>query len=268
MALTLPLEELAQGPLQEALRQAAGSEPPVDEDSWSLRMGEGIGEGRATLEEIDRAIDSVFLAHPRVERFLRLEKAWLLLQHGLQDEALSVCNEALDEEETPFAWLLKAATLSLMHLYDEAFHAFQKAYSVREKAGRQREEFLKGVFMAWSGTALLRSLVGIAQQDSQMAQEGVEEYLAVLETAISDGLESTVMTPALYKERFRGRVKGQALKELQEAFYELDLMIRLLSIKDPFDRWRALSQEISKVWPKGVSAVDAIREQRDREWNR
>ncbi len=32
--------------------------------------------------------------------------------------------------------------------------------------------------------------------------------------------------------------------------------------------WRALTEEISKVWPEGVSAVDAIREQRDREWNR
>jgi len=40
-------------------------------------------------------------------------------------------------------------------------------------------------------------------------------------------------------------------------------MVRLLSIKDPFDRWRELTKEISKVWPEGVSALDAIREQRE-----
>ena len=56
-------------------------------------------------------------------------------------------------------------------------------------------------------------------------------------------------------------------EELREALEELDLMVRLLSIKDPFDGWRALTKEISKVWPEDVSAVDAIREQRDRPWN-
>ena len=56
-------------------------------------------------------------------------------------------------------------------------------------------------------------------------------------------------------------------RTLREALEELDLMVRLLSIKDPFDGWRALTKEISKVWPEDVSAVDAIREQRDRPWN-
>jgi hypothetical protein len=44
--------------------------------------------------------------------------------------------------------------------------------------------------------------------------------------------------------------------------------VRFLSIKDPIDGWRALTQEISKVWPEDVSAVDAIREQRNRSWNK
>ena len=51
--------------------------------------------------------------------------------------------------------------------------------------------------------------------------------------------------------------------EQSEAYEEFMLSIRLGSIEDPFDRWKALGEEISKVWPKGVSAVDAIREQRD-----
>ena len=62
-------------------------------------------------------------------------------------------------------------------------------------------------------------------------------------------------------------VEQPVSEELQESLNELELMVRLLSIENPFDAWRALTKEISKVWPKDVSAVDAIREQRDREWN-
>ena len=51
--------------------------------------------------------------------------------------------------------------------------------------------------------------------------------------------------------------------ELQAALEELEIMVRLLLIKDPFDRWRELSKEIGAVWPEDVSAVDAIREQRE-----
>ena len=58
-------------------------------------------------------------------------------------------------------------------------------------------------------------------------------------------------------------VDETATANLKAALEELELMVRLLSIKDPFEGWRELSKEISKVWPKGVSAVDAIREQRD-----
>ena len=54
---------------------------------------------------------------------------------------------------------------------------------------------------------------------------------------------------------------------LSEDIQEWNLLVKLMAIKDPFDRWRAFTKEISKVWPRGVSAVDAIREQRDREWN-
>ena len=52
-------------------------------------------------------------------------------------------------------------------------------------------------------------------------------------------------------------------KEFQEALEELEVMVRLLSVKDPFEGWRALTKELTKVWPAGVSAVDAVREKRE-----
>ena len=50
---------------------------------------------------------------------------------------------------------------------------------------------------------------------------------------------------------------------LKDAMEELGLMVKLLSIEDPFEGWREFSKEISKVWPEGVSAVEAVREQRE-----
>jgi hypothetical protein len=75
--------------------------------------------------------------------------------------------------------------------------------------------------------------------------------------------ESTAAAHALRGQPVPEQTKEQARQFLQEAQEELGLAVRLLSIKDPFEGWRALTQEISKVWPEGVSAVDAIREQRE-----
>ena len=55
----------------------------------------------------------------------------------------------------------------------------------------------------------------------------------------------------------------KASANLKAALDELELMVRLLSIEDPFEGWRELSKEVSKVWPRDVSAVDEIREQRE-----
>ena len=95
------------------------------------------------------------------------------------------------------------------------------------------------------------------RQDVATAQRGVAEYLRVLDAAKAEDLESALVAPI-------GRATEDSVPpELQAALEELELMVRLLSIKDPFDRWREFSKEISTVWPKDVSAIDAIREQRE-----
>ncbi len=101
---------------------------------------------------------------------------------------------------------------------------------------------------------MLLGLSGILEDDLPEAQKGVQEYLVVQEKATSDGLEATL-----------GKLAAQepVSPQLKAALAELEIMVRLLSIKDPFEGWRELTKEISKVWPKGVSAVDAIREQRE-----
>jgi hypothetical protein len=89
----------------------------------------------------------------------------------------------------------------------------------------------------------------------------VQEYLEVQERARDEGIEGAEVKVALAED------SESVLQELRDAIEEWELAVRLLSIKDPFEGWRALTKEISKVWPKDASAVDAIREQRAREWN-
>ena len=57
-------------------------------------------------------------------------------------------------------------------------------------------------------------------------------------------------------------VKNGLPNEDMETFEEFMVGVRLMSIRDPFKGWKALGKEISKHWPEGVSAVDAVREQR------
>ena len=50
--------------------------------------------------------------------------------------------------------------------------------------------------------------------------------------------------------------------ELAEAIEEFNTLVRLLSIEDPFEGWRALAKEVTKRWPKGFTVEDAVREER------
>ena len=92
------------------------------------------------------------------------------------------------------------------------------------------------------------------EEDLPEAQKGVKEYLEGRDKAIGEELELVLGKLAAAQP---------VTPQLEAGLEELELMVRLLSIKDPFEGWRELAKEITKVWPEGVSAVDAIREQRE-----
>jgi tetratricopeptide (TPR) repeat protein len=188
------------------------------------------------------------------------KKAWLLRLQDRVEEGLGCYDEALNTKETPSTWALKGTALLQLERLDEAFQAFQRAYLLRENFGPQKQGCLKDLLQSWSTAAALRGLAGIRQQDLRELQKGVEEYLGVLDKA---GVEDLGDAAKVYL-----KAEEAESHELQEVIEEWELAVRLLAIKNPFDRFRALSKEVSKVWPTGVSAVDAVREQRDREWNR
>ena len=228
-------------------------------EALAADLAKRIREGTVTLEAIDSFLQQILHLPPDLEEYLLCKKAWLLFRQGRGEEGLEQYDAALKiNEESPSTWASKGAALLQLKRLDEAFQAFQKAYLLKENFGKQKQGYLTDLFGGWSSASLLRGLFGILHQNSREAQKGVDEYLLVLDKARAENLENAIAKLA----------PGEPLaEELQEALEELELMIRLLSIKDPFEGWRALTKEISKVWPIGVSAVDSIREQRDREWN-
>lgn len=243
--------------------EAPGKELPEehldDVQAASASLAASIRDGTITAEQIDSFLqDNLELLpvpkqQPAHEFFLS-KKAGLVSKEGKLDQALQLYDEALRIKETPSTWGLRGSVLLQLERLDEAFGSFREAYSLREEFGDQKEAYLEDLIGAWSTTALLRGLFGILEQDIREAEKGAFEYIQLLSTTKANNLAHLVLNLA---------VESPVSEELQEALDELELMVRLLSIEDPFDGWRAVTKEISKVWPKGVSAVDAVREQRE-----
>ena len=250
LGLSKPWEQLERVPTEEGLRDLVAESGILVKD---------LQQGTATVEEIDTFLRKAHKRKgrqlsPAIEEYLLCTKALLVAQQGHLEEAVRLYDDALKFKEEPSTWALKAAALLQMERLDEAFQAFEKAYSLREHFGLQRLAYLTDLFAAWSVAGLLQALNGILQVDSRKAERGVAEYLSVLDKATAEDLLGAVPSLA---------VESPIPEELREALEELDLMVRLLSIKDPFEGWRALTKEMTNVWPTGVSAVDAVREQRD-----
>ncbi|HLF05354.1 MAG TPA: tetratricopeptide repeat protein, partial [Dehalococcoidia bacterium] len=249
-----------------------------------------IAHGTATLEELDVFLGQTPKLPPHWEEYLFSWKASLLLQQGRAGEALDHCDAALKIHETAFAHYFRGMALLAMGRHDDGFKALQRAYLLRQDLGKHEPIFLMEELRGWSKVALVLGLLGILTQDPGAMQKGVDEYIGVLDRARANSMEGEVTKLPLPSDTtdmifgdlqkaaeetyanaglpFTPDVLERVHQAIEDAQEELELAVRLLSIKDPFEGWRALSQEISKVWPKDVSAVDAIREQRDREWNR
>lgn len=254
LGLSKPWEQLERVPTVEGLRD-------LEEEAGVLVKA--IQQGTVTVDEIDAFLDNAHQHEthqlpPSVEEYLLCSKALQVAQKGGLEQALQLYDEALKFKEEPSTWALKGTLFLQMERLDEAFQAFEKAYLLRDHFGIQRQGYLTDLFAAWSMAGLLQGLDGILQLDSRQAESGVKEYLSVLDKATSEDLQGAVPSLA---------AASPVPEELQDALEELEIMVRLLSIRNPFDRWRELTKEISKVWPEGLSAVDAIREQRDHEWN-
>ena len=245
--------------LKQALHEVLAPDYTSIIQDASAGLVKAIQNDTVTVEQIDSFLQETLRLlpeskQPRAHVFLLSKKAWLVSQEGKLEEALQLYDEALKIEETPSTWASKGMALLQLERLDEAFEAFRHSYSLRGEFGARKQAHLENLLGVWSVGALLRGLSGILDQDVREAEQGVFEYIELLNKAKEDNLQHMVL---------KLEAEQPVPEEIKSALEELVVMVRLLAIEDPFERWREFTKEISEVWPQGVSAVDAIREQRN-----
>lgn len=263
----------------ERLERASTKEHAASLESALPSLAKSIRAGTVTVNDIDSFLNEFPNIQTEIKGYLLSKKGYLLFQQGKQEDGLRNYDVSLATKETPSTWALKGTALLQMGRIDEALQAFQEAFDLRDDFGPQKQEYLKDLFSTWGTTIFFLGLDAVLAQDSRELENRVKEFLAIEDKARNEGLAGipggvVFREPAIeelsvssdYSDR-NLIIETQETPELRDALEELALTIKLLSIKDPFEGFRALSREISKYWPEGLSAVDAIREQRDREWN-
>ena len=223
---------------------------PLYAEAWFAKGAtlNHLGEHQKALEAVEKALK----IRPEYPEALSNKGVdlWLLGRH---QEALEAYEEALTlRPDYPEALGNKGFTLWRLGRLAEAQQAFEQAFKVRD--GFQQGTAL--LFGNWSVLTLSQGLVALLDRDIRAFEEAGLKYINILEKAQQDDMGQIV------EEALTGFKAGLRKKKEREAFKELQLAISLLSIKTPFERWRAFTNEISKVWPEGVSAVDAMSEQR------
>lgn len=258
MTIASLANEIGLPPFENAITKGFPAEQENPIKAASSHLADLIRNDEVAAEDIDSFIDGTLSLLPKSKKsdvleFLLAKKGMMLCEAGAIENGLRFYDEALEVKETPSTWALKGTGLLQIERLDDAFKAFQNAFELRNDFGPQKESYLNDLIVAWSASALLRGLYGILEQDISEATKGVEEYINVSSKSRAEGLDASLVALTAHET---------VSKDLKEAMEELGAMVRLLSIKNPFDRWREFSKEISAVWPKDVSAVDAIREQR------
>ena len=228
-----------------------GGEIPSETDT-DTREGVRLyrdGQYKAALQRFDRvlAIDDQRLEawYGRAVTLLTLER-W--------EEALEAVGQALKRNDKHAeSWYAFGVAAMMQGRHTATQGAFDRTFELRKllpDAGVK-------LYDAWATLTLTQGTEATLTNDIKTFEQAGLQYIDILEKAQQDDL-GHVVAEAL--SEFKAGLKKK--RELK-AFAELELFIELMKIKDPFEGWRALGREVSKRWPKGVSAVDAIREQRD-----
>lgn len=179
----------------------------------------------------------------------------LLAQHNL-DQALVAVQQALAyNEDDAGIWLISGVTLAWLGEYAEAQRSFHTAFSLKDGSSNG-PTFL---YKAWATSTLALGVKALMSQDLSTFEQAGYGYIDIWEKAqqenVGQVVEEALTAFQLYLRKQRNRKYLMALEELE-------LFIDLMKIKDPFEGWRALGRAISKRWPKGLSAVQAVREMR------
>ncbi len=173
---------------------------------------------------------------------------------GRHNDALATFKEVIERwPDDVKVWMDRSAPLTNLARCQEADESLEKAHA------RRRQLSAGDVGLLY----YLGALVSLALGVSSIQRRWLPDLEAATNTFMKwRSRARRDRQSAAFEEAVEEMKKAELSQDDRNALEEFLLSVRLSSIRDPFKGWQALSREISKGWPEGVSAVDAIREQR------
>lgn len=271
--------EEALAALNEALRLS-----PDYPDAWDNK---GIALSSLGREEDALACnEQAIRLDPTVANYWH-NKGLTLGRLGRPKEALAAIDQALRlKPDCRDAWHNRAAALGELRRYEEALQALEEALRLspdyaqgwfNKGVALEKLEKFEEAMQAWEQALALKD---------QLADRGAKVYLNLGALLVVEGLRH-VQARALKEaekaayafiglqrraeEERMGGVMAEAVDEVEaelskkelKFFHEFGVMLEVLEIEDPLERWKALGEKISQKWPKNLSAVESIRKERE-----
>ncbi|MBI4289179.1 MAG: tetratricopeptide repeat protein [Chloroflexi bacterium] len=180
-------------------------------------------------------------------------KGTILYNLRQYEDALGSFIKALDlVPDSGIAWLNRGLTLLRLQRFEEAATAFEQAYGFPKTIGNDKT----ALYAAWSYALILNALQAELSRDPESVEYWADYWGDVKERAKEDRLDS-VMEDIIAKLR----VDANLPERNKRAFLKVERKLRRM--ENPLYRLKALRDSISRKWPEGISAVEAIREDRD-----
>ena len=169
------------------------------------------------------------------------------------DDALDTYTQVIEQwPDDADVWVFRSAPLVSLGRVQEAIESLEKAFARRSRCSNS------GMWSLYYSSAMLLLILGVTSIEIRSLPDLETFTKAFIWWREQARRDNQVAAFGEGEEE-----AGKLTTEKSEAYEEFMLSVRLGSIEDPFEGWQALAQEISKVWPKDVSAVDAVREQRE-----
>ena len=173
------------------------------------------------------------------------------------EEYLHILNEAkaMDLENSVMVPLGNAAGQTVPQEIKDDLEELELMVRLRSNNDRQADQSLS-IYPKWAKSTLQKGMDALLRHDIPSFEAAGLKYISILAKSSENNKDSDVEGVLM---QFRGALKT---KNERRAFEELELYIKLMGIQDPFEGWKALTNEISRAWTPGVSAVQAVREMR------
>lgn len=206
-----------------------------------------LGRPKKALEAIDKALE----LQPKNPQAWH-NRAAALGELRRYEEALQALNEALRlSPDYAQGWYNKGVTLEKLERFEEARQAWQQALALKDQLTDRGAK----VYLTLGALLVVGGLRHIQAKALEEAEETARAFIGLRRRAENENM-GRVMDEAL------NQAKAELSKKDMKFFDEFGVMLAVLAVEDPLERWRALGEKISQKWPNGLSAVEAIRKER------